>query len=334
MEGPFRHEAEVDLNNENSSHTQLILLTGRNKRVLEAGPATGCVTRVLKERGCSVTGIEIDDRAAAVAEPFCTRMIVGDVEKMDLLATFGEERFDVVTYGDVLEHLVNPDRVLENTRQILAPGGYVVASIPNVAHASLRLALLSGDFSYTDLGLLDRTHLRFYTRDTLDELFRSAGYTISDWKRIVVEPFVTEQGLREEDYPPFLTNAMREDEDALTYQYVVKASASQKGVTPGSQRESGHRGIGPAMSTTLKSLWTEHERTGAAERQATQLGMQVVNLERELNLIHGSIGYRMLEKARAPIRMLAPPGSPQRLPLIVARRALRALFRALRGSPG
>ncbi len=330
MEEHLRYEADVDLNNENSAHTQLILLTGKNKRVLEAGPATGCVTRVLKERGCSVTGIEIDEQAAAVAEPFCTRMIVGDVEKMDLSATFGEERFDVVTFGDVLEHLVNPDRVLEDTRHILAPGGYVVASIPNVAHASLRLALLGGDFSYTDLGLLDRTHLRFYTRETLDELFRNAGYAISDWKRIVLEPFVTEQGLSEEDYPPFLTNAMREDEDALTYQYVVRASASQKPVTAGSQREEGHRGSGRTMSASLKSLWAEQERTGAAERQLMEAAQHAANLERELNLIHGSIGYRMLEKARAPIRFFAPPGSPQRLPLIVARRALRLARRRVR----
>jgi len=356
MEGCFRYESEIDLNNENNSQTQLILLTGKNKRVLEAGPSTGYMTRVLKERGCSVTGIEIDEQAAAIAEPFCTRMIVGDIEKVDLSATFGEERFDVVIYGDVLEHLVNPDRVLENTRQILAPGGYVIASIPNVAHASLRLALLGGDFMYTDLGLLDRTHLRFYTRETVGELFCNAGYTISDWKRIVQEPFGTGQGLREEDYPPFLSGAMREDEDALTYQYVVKASVSQEPASTRSRYEDGRQGSRAVMSASLKSLWAEHERTVAAERQAAQLrselsetSKQVEETERrlieterrlieterqlidveqhagrlghELNLIRGSIGYRMLEKARAPIRILAPPGSPQRLPLTAARRA-------------
>ncbi|MCH7483605.1 MAG: glycosyltransferase [Chloroflexi bacterium] len=344
MKGCFRYETEIDLNNENSSQTQLILLTGKNKRVLEAGPATGYVTRVLKERGCSVTGIEIDEQAAAVAEPFCTRMIVGDIEKIDLSATFGEERFDVVIYGDVLEHLVKPDRVLENTRQILAPGGYVVASIPNVAHASLRLALLRGDFSYTDLGLLDRTHLHFYTRETVEELFRTAGYAISDWKRIVLEPFGTGQDLREEDYPPFLTDAMREDEDALTYQYVVKASVSKEPVSTRSRHEDGHRGSRTAMSASLKSLWAEHERTVAAERQAAHLRSELGetlkqveeteqrlieaeqhagNLGHELNLIRGSIGYRMLEKARVPIRILAPSGSRERLPLVAAQRAIR-----------
>ncbi len=351
MEECFRYESEVDLSNENSSQAQLVLLTGNNKRVLEAGPATGYVTRVLKERGCSVTGIEVDEQAAAIAEPFCTRMIVGDIEKMDLSATFGEERFDVVIYGDVLEHLVDPDRVLENTRQILAPGGYVVASIPNVAHASLRLALLRGDFSYTDLGLLDRTHLRFYTRETVDELFRTTGYVISDWRRIVMEPFGTGQDLREGDYPPFLTAAMREDEDALTYQYVVKASISEEPVSTRSRSGVGHQGRRTVMSASLKSLWAEHERTVAAERQTaglrSELGeasKQVEGIEQrleeaeqrlveaeqyagalghELNLIHGSIGYRILKKVRAPVRFLAPPGSPQRLPLAVARRALR-----------
>lgn len=347
MKACFRYESEIDLSNENNSQTQVILLTGKNKRVLEAGPATGYVTRVLKERGCSVTGIEIDEQAAAIAEPFCTRMIVGDIEKIDLSATFGEERFDVVIYGDVLEHLVNPDRVLENTRQILAPGGCVVASIPNVAHASLRLALLRGDFSYTDLGLLDRTHLRFYTRESLAELFRNAGYAISDWKRIVLEPFDTEQGLREEDFPAYLVRAIREDEDALTYQFVVKATVTTA-PAPSDGQEAGKT---VTASASLKSLWSEHERTAALDQQVAQLSAALEestreliaaeqhaasfeqrlieaeqhagNLGHELNLIRGSIGYRILQTARAPIRILAPPGSPQRVPLVAARRAVQ-----------
>src|SRR3990170_6784734 len=99
-----RYESQVDLSAKNTSHAQLVLLTGRNKRVLEVGPATGYVTEVLRQRGCEVTAIEKDPAAAEIAAKFCERMVVGDVEEIDLGSAFAGERFDVVIFGDVLEH--------------------------------------------------------------------------------------------------------------------------------------------------------------------------------------------------------------------------------------
>lgn len=331
VEAP-RYESVIDLSNKNNSQTQLILLTGEDKRVLEAGPATGYMTRALKERGCRVTGIEIDADAAVIAEEFCEHMIVGDIETMDLAEAFKDERFDVAVFGDVLEHLLDPGRVLREIRGLLAPGGYVAASVPNVAHASLRLALLRGDFTYTDLGLLDRTHLRFFTRESLKELFREAGYVIEEWGAVVLEPFGTEQGLREEDFPPYLARAMREDPDALTYQFIVKA-------VPGapSAGSNGRSTTQPAAAKSLQTLWSEDRRLAALGRQVEQLGAALEQSERELREvdrqaaalraqlreIQGSVGYRMLGLARKPLRFVAPPGSPQRMPFTAARRAAR-----------
>src|SRR5688572_28829333 len=106
------HKAHIDLDVENSSHTQLVLLTGENKRVLEFGPATGYVTEVLKERGCSVVGVEIDAEAAEIASQFCERMIIGDIEQLDLPHLLADDCFDAILFGDVLEHLLQPARVL------------------------------------------------------------------------------------------------------------------------------------------------------------------------------------------------------------------------------
>ena len=114
MENALRYHIEVDLSQENTSHAQLIRLTGRNKQVLEVGPATGYVTKVLQQRGCRVWCIENDAEAAKVAAEFCERMVVANVEAVDFKSTFPEERFDVVTFGDVLEHLVDPMAVLRS----------------------------------------------------------------------------------------------------------------------------------------------------------------------------------------------------------------------------
>src|SRR2546427_4197341 len=122
MKGATRYDSGIDLSNENNSHTLLIGLTGRDRTVLEVGPATGYMTRVLKDRGCRVTAIEIDADAGALAEPYCERLIVADVEQLDFNEAFGDQRFDVILFGDVLEHLRDPAAVLRKAAAYIAPG--------------------------------------------------------------------------------------------------------------------------------------------------------------------------------------------------------------------
>ncbi|MGH2693162.1 MAG: class I SAM-dependent methyltransferase, partial [Actinomycetota bacterium] len=252
----LRYEAQVDLSETNTARTQLVLMTGENKKVLEVGPATGYITEALSERGCRVTGLEIDPAAAERSREFAERMIVGDIEAMDLEEQFGEERFDVVMYGDVLEHLVDPQKVLVETRSILAPDGYVVASIPNVAHASVRLALLAGHFRYSSEGLLDRTHLRFFTRESIQALFEGAGYDVREVRVSTTGPFGTELGLRTEDFPPSLVDAVMSLRDSDTYQFIV-------GARPGTPTAAGtaDRGGEPTEITRedVASLWNAEE---------------------------------------------------------------------------
>ena len=140
-------------------------MVGSDKRVLELGCATGSVTKVLAQHGC-VTAVEIDPEAAQLAKEWTDEIIVGDLDTIDLRAALGEAEFDVIVAADVLEHLKDPARCLLACVERLASGGEVVLSIPNVAHVDLRLALLRGEFQYRPLGLLDESHLRFFTRRT------------------------------------------------------------------------------------------------------------------------------------------------------------------------
>jgi 2-polyprenyl-3-methyl-5-hydroxy-6-metoxy-1,4-benzoquinol methylase len=146
-------------------------------RVLDVGCATGYIAARLAERGCPVTGFEVDPASAALAEEHCERVIVGDLESPADRAAI-PAGFDVVLLGDVLEHLVDPWAALSFVRGLLTPDGVVVTSIPNVAAWTVRLELARGSWRYTETGLLDRTHLRFFTRRTAHELVRGAGFEI------------------------------------------------------------------------------------------------------------------------------------------------------------
>jgi 2-polyprenyl-3-methyl-5-hydroxy-6-metoxy-1,4-benzoquinol methylase len=218
-----KYDTSVDLSNKNNSHTLIVGSVGRGKRVLDVGASTGFLAEVLTGRGCSVTGIEIDPDAARQAEEFCERVIVGNVEELDLDAEIGAETFDVLVFGDVLEHLKDPQRALERFKPFLDPGGHVVASIPNIAHGSVRLALLQGKFRYRPLGLLDNTHLRFFTRESVEEMFGAAGFLISEVKRTRLDVFDTEIDVDAAEVPEEIVRLVRSDPEAFTYQFVLTA---------------------------------------------------------------------------------------------------------------
>jgi 2-polyprenyl-3-methyl-5-hydroxy-6-metoxy-1,4-benzoquinol methylase/glycosyltransferase involved in cell wall biosynthesis len=221
--GASRYHVEIDVNS-NSTHATILRLAGENKRVLELGCATGHMSRILRDRGCEVTAIEIDATAAQRASAFCERVVVGDLDHLDLHRELGEERFDVAIAADVLEHLKEPAEVLRSVKNFLRPDGCVVVSIPNVAHMSVRLALLSGRFPYAETGLLDRTHLRFFTRESLERLFDEAGFTIGHFQRMEATPPNPAQFDVPYDpasIPPAMLDALSHDPEASTYQFVV-----------------------------------------------------------------------------------------------------------------
>jgi 2-polyprenyl-3-methyl-5-hydroxy-6-metoxy-1,4-benzoquinol methylase len=218
-----RYARELDLR-ELNAHTQGILLTPPGSDVLDVGTADGSpVVQGLRARGCKVWGIEIDEEAAAIAAPLCEEMVVGNVEQLDLDEAFGDRRFDVVLCLDVLEHLVEPLGALRRLSRLLTPTGIVVASIPNVTHAAVRLQLMEGRFRYTDTGLLDRTHLRFFDREEVGALFDSAGLTTLERLEVRREPHETEIRLDLSAVPPEVLQKVTADPDARVFQWVVVA---------------------------------------------------------------------------------------------------------------
>jgi O-antigen biosynthesis protein len=272
----LRYDTQVDLSNTNTTHAKLVQLTGTGTRILEVGPATGYLTRILHDRGCTVTGIEIDPVAARNAARYAERMIVGDVEALDFEDVFGDQRFEVVMYGDVLEHLVDPTAVLRKTASVLEPGGAVVASIPNIAHGSVRLGLLAGHFKYTPEGLLDRSHVRFFTRETVERLFLEAGFTVTDWDRTTADLFATELALSEEEFPAALLDSVRSLPDWDTYQFVVRARPEVDGAL---QRPSSEPERGSGWRRIFEPIWDAEERVQTQQAHLEKLETQVAEEE-------------------------------------------------------
>ncbi|MBW1789379.1 MAG: methyltransferase domain-containing protein [Deltaproteobacteria bacterium] len=152
---------------------------GGNARILEVGCAGGYFGEVLKKRGFEVWGVEISHHQAAEATQRIDYVYEGSIEAFLESDPAKEASFDFVLFGDVLEHLGNPVEVLRACADILAPEGVVLASIPNVAHMAVRLMLLEGRWDYASYGIMDDTHVRFFTRTSIVEHFSAAGYTVS-----------------------------------------------------------------------------------------------------------------------------------------------------------
>jgi SAM-dependent methyltransferase len=147
-------------------------------RLLEIGCGTGNTAAYALAQGkCGWScGIELCPDPATEAATKMDRVIVGDIEQVHLDLPLAS--FDVIIMSEVLEHLVNPSRVLERLRVFLKPGALVLAGSPNVCHYSVLLMLLKGRWDYQEKGILDVTHLRWFTPRSYRDLFESAGYVV------------------------------------------------------------------------------------------------------------------------------------------------------------
>lgn len=163
----------------NVRHDMIGLVPPDAKRVLEVGCAAGMTGRELKAKGIKeVVGIEIVDDVAREASRYYDALHIGDVETMKLPYETGH--FDCILYGDVLEHLKDPWSVLYRHNRLVRPGGAIVVSIPNVRHYRIIKKLaFRGQWEYQDDGIMDRTHLRFFTLGTALAMIRDAGFEVT-----------------------------------------------------------------------------------------------------------------------------------------------------------
>lgn len=154
-----------------------LLATSETARILEIGCGNGSTGALAKAQGkcASYVGIELDPQAAAEAREVLDRVICGNVELLEAADLGGP--FDAVIVSEVLEHLHDPWRLLADMSEQVVRGGRIYASSPNIAHIHVIWGLLRGSFSYAEAGVMDRTHLRWFTPRSYRQMFEDAGFS-------------------------------------------------------------------------------------------------------------------------------------------------------------
>lgn len=190
--------------------------------VLDVGAGNGILARLLQAMGKSVEidAVEPDPVAQAAAASHYRTIFPGGLEAYIESCQGREVRYDFIVMADVIEHMVNPEPVLRHLKSLLSVGGSLVLSTPNVAFASVRLALLNGCFDYVDSGILERTHLRFYTLKTLKHLFFAAGLHPSAQFHCLRNPLTSEISLDDFPLTPWVLSKIANDELSRVYQFL------------------------------------------------------------------------------------------------------------------
>ncbi len=172
---------------------EALRLTNPGDLVFEGGVSSGYFAEAVAEAGRIVDGHELDPLAAEAARRVCRTVYEGDLQHFD--PSVIDRDYALLLFGDTLEHIPDPGAVLASLRPHLRDGGHLVVSVPNIANWSIRAQLLAGRFRYTDRGILDRTHMRFYTAETLVEMISSAGFEVTNLQAAVPVPGVKSERL-------------------------------------------------------------------------------------------------------------------------------------------
>lgn len=195
----------------------------KNLNVLEIGCGTGATLLEIKNRykNANIYGIEINKNACKIAKNNCN-LIVGNIEQIEL--SYQNDFFDYIILGDLLEHLNDPWKVLGNIRKYLKKDGFLIASIPNIMHASISKELIKGSFSYTNSGILDKTHLRFFTLKEIQKLFEGNNYSIKKLQSVNI--LLSDE---EENFINQMCSLYGENlrEQYKAYQYIIKVNKSK-----------------------------------------------------------------------------------------------------------
>ncbi|QSZ40927.1 glycosyltransferase [Sulfurimonas aquatica] len=217
-----KYDCDLNLEDRNSISV-LVKRVKENSTVLEFGPANGRMTKYMKEQlDCKVYAVEIDEKAAKDASQYTEKIIVDSIENYTWGKEFESIKFDYIIFADVLEHLYYPEKVLNSVKEFLKGDGSILISIPNIAHNSILINLVKNEFNYSPTGLLDDTHIRFFTKKTFDDLIAKTGYFRTYETAIFLNPENTEFRNSYTDLPEEFSEYLKRLSWGESYQYVYE----------------------------------------------------------------------------------------------------------------
>lgn len=231
----------------------------KGTRVLEFGPANGRLTRYLKEeKECLVDIVEIDQESGEEAAEYANNALLGkekgDIEKYYWLEL--NEKYDFVIFADVLEHLLNPWEVLKRCKKVIKPDGKILTSVPNAAHNSIIIDLFNDRFNYNPTGLLDNTHLRFFTEESFKNMVQKDGWAIVEERASIIRVGETEIKNTYQDVPKEVFKALICRPHGNVYQYMFALSLSTEYLQGNFER------IVSLDSTSYYQMEVQYDRNG------------------------------------------------------------------------
>lgn len=282
-------DSKFNYSDENSSWQKTFNLVPAKSTVLDIGCSTGVFgERLIVEKDCVVDGIEIDKGDILAAKKVLRNVYDINIELQEINLP---QKYDVVFMGDVVEHLARPAQTLVKVRDLLKPEGIFLFSIPNITHMSVRLMLLQGRIEYGRTGLLDETHLHFYSSAEIKRVLQAAGYTlvsldctINDLPESVLEAELKKIGL--EATPEF--KKLAQSLDAVAYQFIgiAKTGKVKKVKLPKSSPEN-------VVDKYYKSLEAEyHKSVKAIQADKKNIVKELERLRKENEILNRKLTVR------------------------------------------
>lgn len=221
---------KINFKNANDSFSRIYDFVNPKSTCLDVGCATGGLSLALaKNKSCSVSGLELNPKS--VEE--CKKLkIFKHIQQYDLNLLKEEDfpqfskAFDHIICADVLEHLLNPSQTLQTLKKFLKPSGDIIISLPNVSHASIKTNLLLDDFTYTEIGILDKTHLHFYTAKSIAEMLSSLDLKIIKID-FVTFPLNGWQPHKISELPKAVADFISKDKHSYIVQYIISCKQTK-----------------------------------------------------------------------------------------------------------
>jgi 2-polyprenyl-3-methyl-5-hydroxy-6-metoxy-1,4-benzoquinol methylase len=272
--------------------------------VLDVGCSSGNFGRELQRlKDCVVDGVEPDEHDARTASQYLRQVWAFDIENASNLKQI-KRTYDVILFADVLEHLVHPEATLKAMRKLLNPQGSIVFSLPNMAHISVRLSLLGGTFAYTEVGLLDKTHLHFYDLETVRTMFTAAGMHLTnlDSSSYAYPDYLIKRRLDALGLTPTKKGLkLLTAPDAAAFQYVGRAVF-------GNQESVALHPTTPAVAQDVQIMTQEIQSNRSTidrlNKDVNNLQEHIQAISDQLQALTASQAYRLGNAIAKPVRLI------------------------------
>lgn len=269
--------------------------------VLDVGCSAGYFGKsLIQDKNAIVDGVEVDFEDAKIAEKLLNSVYSFDIEKELHPDKLIDKKYDIIFFGDVLEHLRNPGSVLQRFSKLLKNSGRIIISVPNIAHVSIRLELLSGSFEYEKLGILDETHLKYFTFTSFSRLLKETGFKIIDYDYAlsvlpekVINDWLKKLGLKA--YKKFYHLMNSPEATAYQYKFVVELGEMKKlPQVPTKPLE---------LATQLAVLHSY--QINELDKLVNSLKEEIGNRDKEINDIKNSTSWRVTKPLRSAKKIIS-----------------------------